>query len=245
MNVSHQERKQRTRLAVAGAGVLAVVAGGGAYLLAGGDDRAVTQETGAIAPVIVPSSLDPSPAAVPPASVSASPASPASASPATASASPAPKAAQKPKPARTTADPERVRDEINAARAKAAREGYPLQRPLATPSQAPVRNAQSLVEETRELDGGGTMRIISAKYDLSGQRERRWAADEGKPVGGARCTQNFRFAEGGKASVRPTMLLCWRTSEARSVVVLTVVKAGSPPVTKSVNALDTQWGKLG
>ncbi|WP_203720523.1 hypothetical protein [Paractinoplanes brasiliensis] len=206
----------------------------------------MTQETGAIAPVIVPSSLAPSPAAVPSVPVSAPPGSPSSASPASpASASPASKAAQKPKPAPTTADPERVRAEINAARAKAAREGHPLQRPLATPSQAPVRNAQSLAEETRELDGGGTMRIISAKYDLSGHRERLWAADDGKPVGGARCTQNFRFAEGAKASVRPTMLLCWRTSENRSVVVLTVVKTGSPPMTRSVNALNTQWDRLG
>ena len=55
-----------------------------------------------------------------------------------------------------------------------------------------------------------TLRIVSARGDLTGQRELKWAADAGHLVGTARCTKNFRIGTQPSASVKPTMLLCWR-----------------------------------
>jgi hypothetical protein len=89
------------------------------------------------------------------------------------------------------------------------------------------------------------MRIMTAKGDLSGQREMLWAADGGKPVGDARCTQKFHFSANGEAAVRPTMLLCWRTSAARSVVVLSIAKQGRPSQAASVAMIGRQWDSLG
>ena len=140
----------------------------------------------------------------------------------------------------TAEDSEGIRKEIRAAREAAAKDGHPLQRPLGA-----ARATAAASETSRTLPDGGIMRVISAKADLSGHRQMLWAADDGKPVNGARCTQNFHFSQNGKAAVRPTMLLCWRISTERSVVVLTVARKGRPSTADSVAAIDREWTKLG
>ena len=225
-------RKRRRTMAVAGAAGLAAVVGVGAALLATRDD-AEPQDTGAmVATSRVPTAPTAQIDAVPGAEVA-----PPGPSRAAVPRTPAPRPA--------TQMPERVRKEIEQAREKAARDGYPLQRPLTTPPGMAAQNTESYTEQTRPLIDGGTMRIISARYDLSGQREMLWAADQGKPAGAARCTQNFRFAQNDKPAVRPTMLLCWRITDDRSVVVLSVAPNGRPAQTQTLNALDTQWDRLG
>jgi hypothetical protein len=136
---------------------------------------------------------------------------------------------------------DKVRKDIEEARAKAARDGHALQRPL---SVAPQAAAAEVTEETRALPGGGTMRVISAKGDLSGRREMLWAADDGKKVGEADCTRTFRFSRDEPGRVRPTMLLCWRISGKRSVVVLSVTRQGSPSAKQAVKVLNTRWNRL-
>jgi hypothetical protein len=237
-------QNRRRRQAAVGAASLAVVLGAGAYLvttqIASRNDGILTQDTNAIAPIAPPKWGEPSAAASASASPSGSPASVAStptkaakaAAKRTASASPVP------------SDPGSVRKQIDAARATAARDGFPLQRPL-TPAPGVVRNGSSVSEESQTLPDGGTMRIITAKDDLSGQRELLWAADDGKSVDGSRCTQNFHFSQTGKAAVRPTMLLCWRTSANRSVVVLSIAKRGHPSLSDSVAVIGRRWDKLG
>ena len=238
-----RSRNRRRRAAVAGAAGLAALVGVGAVVLATRDDDAVTRDTSAVAPIVVPSVATPSAEptveidSVPGESVAASPAATASASRAAVRQTPAPRP--------TTQVPERVRKEIEEAREKASREGHPLQRALTTPPRASVQSADSLVEETRPLPDGGTMRITSARYDLSGQREMLLAADNGKPAGAARCTQNLRFAQNTKPIQRPNTLLCWRLTEDRSVVVLTVSRSNEPAQAQTLNALDAQWNRLG
>jgi hypothetical protein len=83
------------------------------------------------------------------------------------------------------------------------------------------------------------MRIRTARYDLAGQYELAWAADDGERVGNARCTQNLRLA--GVARERPTMLLCWHTSAGKSVVTLAVTRQGRPSRATSVATIDEQW----
>ena len=237
-------RKRHRTIAAAGAAGLAAVVGVGAVLLATRDDDSVTRDTAAPAPVVVAS---PAVTVEPTAEIDSIPGASLGPSPSQAAVSPAASrsaSARTPASRPTAESPQRVREEIEQARKQAARDGYPLRRAL-TPSPGAARNAAAVSEETRPLLGGGTMRVISAKSDLSGQQEMLWAADQGKPAGSARCTQNFRFAQNDKPAVRPTMLLCWRITDERSVVVLSVAPNGAPAQTQTLNALDTQWDRLG
>lgn len=106
--------------------------------------------------------------------------------------------------------------------------------------------AAGAVSERIEALGNGTIRIVSAPRDLSGERELALAGDKGKPVGdGVRCTSEVRMASGVPASQRPTMLLCWRTSETRSVVTMAVIPKGEAPTAESVDIIGKEWAKLG
>jgi hypothetical protein len=90
-----------------------------------------------------------------------------------------------------------------------------------------------------------TLKVVSALDDLSGQHELAWAADSGHPVGDARCTQNFRIGPSAAAKVRPTMLLCWRTSADRSVYTVAVDLDQRPSEKASVATINEVWSKLG
>jgi hypothetical protein len=120
-----------------------------------------------------------------------------------------------------------------------------VQRPLTAAPHA-MNAAAAYQEQNRTMsDGSGTMRIISAKGDLSGEQEMLWVTGDGEPAGGgASCTQKFRFAQNTEPAVRPTMLLCWRISESRSVIVLAVSKE-KPSRKETVSTLTSQWEKLG
>ncbi|HEU4347088.1 MAG TPA: hypothetical protein VFR35_04790 [Actinoplanes sp.] len=138
-----------------------------------------------------------------------------------------------------------VAQEIADARAAAARDGHPLQRPLTAAPGAAAAIGPVTVTNQGSLKTGGTMRVVSARYDLTGQRELLWAADRGKPVGSARCTQNFRFSNDAAPKERPSMVLCWRTSASRSVLTVAVASQGRPAAAKSVAVIDRRWAELG
>lgn len=90
-----------------------------------------------------------------------------------------------------------------------------------------------------------TMKVVSARTDLTGQRELAWIADAGEVVGTARCTRKFRIGAKTEPTERPTMLLCWRTSATRSAYTLAVDIDKRPSETVSVEALNKAWEKLG
>jgi hypothetical protein len=90
-----------------------------------------------------------------------------------------------------------------------------------------------------------TLRIVSAHGDLTGQRELKWAADTGHPVGTARCTKKFRIGNQPSASVKPTMLLCWRLSPNRSVFTVAVDVDHPPSEQASVAKINEVWRQLG
>jgi hypothetical protein len=135
-----------------------------------------------------------------------------------------------------------VEDRIKAARSAAARDGHPVQRALTT---APGVKPAIGMKEWNEPVENGTLRIVTAKSDLTGQGELLWPADEGKPFGDALCTQNFRFSNNAKPAIRPNLLVCWRTSAHRSVVTVLVDQSGKPSRAKSVGVIDREWAKLG
>jgi hypothetical protein len=223
-------RSRRRKQAVVGAAGLAALLGGGAFLVAETRDAAtVARDTAAPAPVATPATSPSSPAATPSRQASTKPRRPT-----------AERQDTSPSPAKSKSAAERVAE----ARAAAAKNGIRVERPL-KPHGLPGATGPVTETNTGSLAAGGTMRVISAGYDLTGQRELLWAADGGTPVGEARCTQNFHFTNAKKARIRPTMLMCWRTSAAKSVITIAVVKQGRPSAATSVEALDAEWTRLG
>ncbi|MBM2621596.1 hypothetical protein JIG36_39445 [Actinoplanes sp. LDG1-06] len=229
----------RRRMVIGGIG-LAAVLGGGAYLMtAQVSDRQATTSAPDVAPVQPAPTTSAAPATsdvAPPPSVSATGMT--SAGTARPPAEPSP--SRSPSPARSE-DSAAVRREIDRARAQAAKDGHPLQRPLQQKAQAvPGSQVSTRTEPTSE----GTIRISTARADLTGQQDQLIAGDGGKPVGSARCTQKVRFSEGAPAREVANLLLCWRMSADRSVVTLAVAKEGTPSSSISTATIDREWARL-
>jgi hypothetical protein len=104
---------------------------------------------------------------------------------------------------------------------------------------AKVVNTGSLREDR------ATLRVVSARGDLTGQRELAMVAGKGKPVGDAFCSQMIRVSAGAKAEKKPNLLLCWRTSARKSVFTVAVDLDGAPSEEKSVAAIGKEWQALG
>jgi hypothetical protein len=122
--------------------------------------------------------------------------------------------------------------------------------PNAAPSKAapPRVDSQPAAEVRVAISASGTLaknkrtfKVVSAHGDLTGQRELRWVADAGRAVGDARCTQNFRLNPQSKATVKPTLLICWRLSPTKSVFTVLVDLNQKPSAKASVAALDKAW----
>jgi hypothetical protein len=213
---------RRRKRAVIGVVGLAAVLGGGAFFVTSAmtSGETVIRDTGALAPM-------------------ASPESP-SATGSTSAARPSPTESVTSKRSGRTTD-----EQIAAARSAAAKDGVPLQRPLTAPKVVAQAMAPTVTNIGSVRRDGAAMRIISAKYDLTGQRELAWAADNGERVGSARCTQKFHFSDGGAVRELPTMLLCWHTSAGKSVITVAVTREGRPSMPASVATIDEQWAELG
>jgi hypothetical protein len=124
----------------------------------------------------------------------------------------------------------------------------PPRTPVATPPLGDLSIAgesRNEVSERVEHRANGSVRIVTARFDLAGQRELGWAGDRGRPIGDVRCTQRLHFSENATPTAQPNLLLCWRTSAARSVVTLLADYGGHPSVDDSVDIIDREWTRLG
>ncbi|RSM54667.1 hypothetical protein DMB66_37185 [Actinoplanes sp. ATCC 53533] len=229
-------RRKQAFIGVAGLAVL----GAGSFLVTSqvaDNAKTETKDAAALVPV---APVDETP------SESAPPAAPSASAVPSASAAPSPSASAKPPvvtPSPSRSHSKAVDERIKAARAAAAADGHPVQRAL-TPSKAAKTGPVTVKTIGSIYEDGATMRVLSAKFDLTGQREMLWAADDGEPVGDARCTQNFHFSNNRVPGERPTMLLCWRTSAKKSVVTVAVVKEGRPAKPASAAMIEKVWRTL-
>jgi hypothetical protein len=222
-------RDRRRKKILAGVSGLAVVLGVGAFYVTDSlthHDK-IAPDTGALAPI----APDDSPA-------------PTSAEPTASTTTPTKSAAVPSRsPSPSTSPTLTTEQRIAAARAAASKAGNTVKKPL--PQIANAAGDDSLtVTNDGSLAEGGTMRVITAHYDLTGQRELTWAADDGEMVGNAHCTQKFHFSNNQTPTERPTMLLCWRTSADRSVVTVAVTKQGRPNKQVSAAEIDKEWNRL-
>jgi hypothetical protein len=230
-------RPRRNRVkAVAGVAGLAAVLGAGAYVITTAlvsEDSTETRDVTAIGQV-APTSTDPTGATATPASASAQARSTETAADPVKSADPDPEPTQS----------KSVEQRIKEAREKAAKDGFPVQRALTAGPDVATPVGEVTVTNEGTLNEGGTLRTISARYDLTGQRELLWVADKGEKVGDARCSQRFRFSNNAAPRERPTMMLCWRTSAERSVIIIAVAPKGRPDAGSTVERLDQQWNRM-
>lgn len=218
-------RRGRNR-AMAGVAGLAVVLGAGAYAtttLISQDDGSRQTTAFEVAPAATQHSS----------SVSAEPSPGATATVQTGKAA----AAAMPTRSLSPEEADRVRKARDAAKNK-----QPVLKPLTPKPGLPTGAVE--VTNTGSLKEGGSLRVVTAKWDLTGQRELLWAADKGERVGKARCTQTLRFSNNLEPKERPTVLLCWRTSKDRSVVTVAVNKEGRPSKKASVAEIQRQWAAL-
>jgi hypothetical protein len=84
-----------------------------------------------------------------------------------------------------------------------------------------------------------TTRVVVAATDLTGKLDQAWAADAGTAVGDDHCTQNLQL--GDRIGVRPTVSLCWRTSDGLSAYVLVIDPRHPVKPNAAAAALDEAW----
>ena len=221
--------RNRRRVAIGAVGMAAVLGAGG-YALTRGSEPATES---AQAPMTITHSSD------------------ASAAPATSKASAATKESQKAGNDTTVnaePTPKSAAERIREAREAAARDGVKITRPLPAKDESPERVAAAASAKEVTVGSakeGGTMRIVTAHGDLSGQREIGWVAGGIKKHGKVQCSQRFKLYNEQEPKTRPSLLVCWRTSAERSVIVADTKIGGRPSVEKSLSVIEREWRKLG
>ncbi|MFC7527654.1 hypothetical protein [Actinoplanes sp. GCM10030250] len=226
-------RWSRGRIATGTAG-LAAILGVGAYLVTdnvvNNEQNTAGQEVRQIAPV-----------ATDPATPAATDASPTpSAQPSSAgSSSPVPTADASGSPL-----PSEVVEEIREARRKMAEDGVPIKPPVVPKAAAA---AAPPVEMTTKgsLKEGGIIRTLTARGDLTGQRELAYVAGGVKEYRGVSCSQTFQFSTNPKPEKKDNLVMCWRTSAKKSVAVMVVDPKGKPSKDKAVDAIEKNWRSMG
>jgi hypothetical protein len=93
--------------------------------------------------------------------------------------------------------------------------------------------------------GGAQARIVAARYDLTSRWQLLGAADTGRRVGAVRCTQNFQVDGTPLPQNRPGLLLCWRMSPVKSVVVIATRATGQPEAADAAAIVAREWVALG
>ncbi|WP_199516756.1 hypothetical protein [Nucisporomicrobium flavum] len=224
-------RNRRRKQALAGVAGLAVLGAGAFAVTSQVTAETRSHDTAAEAPL--PAATSSSSAA----DATSGPASPAAAGPASpAAAGSAPAAAAKPK---TT------QEQIEAVKGTAAKNtAQRIRRPLAAAVDAVADEDLTVTTIGSLKDDKATIKVVSARLDLTGQRELGWVAGKGEKAGSASCTQKIRVSPDLPARLRPTLLLCWRTSASRSVYTVAVNLTGKPSVKASVAQIDKAWSAL-
>jgi hypothetical protein len=228
--VSQRRRVQRRKKALVAVVGMAAVLGGGAYGVTAwkaARDSPIMNDLGALAPAPSPSSESPSPTATVRSAKSA----------------PAPRwtgarlvgVPQKARPSPTPTPAGRADDAVAAAQVSRLLQA---RRPAGTLSAA----SEAITVANEAGPDGTTIRVVSARYDLTSRGSMLWAADDGQAIADVRCTQNLLVD--AKAQVRPGMMLCWRASAGRSVVAVATSVYGRPPASSISAAIDRAWRRL-
>lgn len=188
----HRSARRRKQALVAVAGAAALLAGAGILVTGLMNERqAGLPEPAALAPMTAPETTDPVPE-IPAAPPTRTPKTTRQAAPVQVSPAPPP---PPPSPAGNPED--------------------------AAPMPAQPLVADQQIHERTESLGSGTLRIVSARRDLTPERLALLSRDEGQAAGrGVRCTTQIRSFGTGMPTADSDVLVCWRTSVGRSVITI-------------------------
>jgi hypothetical protein len=129
---------------------------------------------------------------------------------------------------------------IEKARQDGEKHGIKVTRPLPQPA--------TTVAGIQQADSGrlgGTVRVVSAPGDLTGQRELTWVAGGVSKYKGYDCSQTFKFNTNPVPTRKPNLLMCWRTSAQKSVIAVVVDAKGHPSKDKALAAISQRWNSMG
>ncbi|MGX6605480.1 hypothetical protein ACWKSP_25610 [Micromonosporaceae bacterium Da 78-11] len=138
--------------------------------------------------------------------------------------------------------PSQVVAQINEARRKMAEDGVKVQRPLTPKATSAAGEVQRTTKGS--LKEGGILRMVSANKDLTGQDELAAVAGGVKKYRNVPCSQTFRFSSDPEPEKKPNLLMCWRTSQKKSVVAIVVDPKGSPSQKMAVDAIQEKWQSM-
>ncbi|GAA3959518.1 hypothetical protein [Actinoplanes auranticolor] len=230
MKTPAERTSRRRKQLLAGAAGLAVVLGGttvAASQWGGNDDPAAPVQAADMATAPTPTGSSGSEPTTPKPTASSKKAAPKS-------------------PAPSPSLPKDAAKRIAEARAAAAKDSVPILPALPAPTVAEIPDAAVAVRDSKSVPKDkGTMRVVSARGDLTGQRELAWVADDGEKVGKARCSQTVRLSNSTEPEKKQNLLICWRVSATKSVYTVMVDFDGKPSRQKSVAAIDAEWKSLG
>jgi hypothetical protein len=91
---------------------------------------------------------------------------------------------------------------------------------------------------------GAQARIVSARYDLTSRWQLLGAADTGIRIGAVWCTQDFQVGGAPLPQNRPGLLLCWRMSPLKSVVVIATRATGRPQPADAAALVAREWAAM-
>lgn len=233
-------RRRRTIAGVTGAAAL--LAAGGVLLVT--QTRDSQQESLPEPPPLAAAGETAPEAPVPEGSASADAVTPSTAASAAPASSPASTSGPGKEPAAKKRSEKEVREEIDKARAQAKADGVELQRPLQAKGGAAAKADEAVTQRTESIKDG-SVRVTTARHDLTDSAALLIAGDGGKSVGdGVKCTNRVRFSQDTPATERPTLLVCWRTSANRSVVTMMATPRGIPSADANVSIINREWAKL-
>ncbi|WP_045742005.1 hypothetical protein [Actinoplanes rectilineatus] len=221
--MSRHHNRQPGRLLAVGAAGLAVVLGGGAYLIT----SRISDDTTTTAQEIRADATTTAPAASPDLTTATG-------------------STTEPEPATTTASPAPVTSEeaaeIEEGRRQNAKDGIKVDRPATPDTAASASPAEDVKMMTRgSLKEGGIVRVYTAHSDLTGQKELAYVAGGIEEHRDVPCSQTFKFSTNPKPAKRDNLLMCWRTTPDKSVVAIVVDPDGKPSRDKAVDVLEKNW----
>ncbi|MBB2942740.1 hypothetical protein FB565_002453 [Actinoplanes lutulentus] len=142
----------------------------------------------------------------------------------------------------SSALPPSLASHLATVRSEAAKHHVEVKRPRVQQFATP---ASDLATPVNTRDKNGSLRVVTARGDLTGQEELAWIAGGVTAHGNVDCSQTFQFMSNKPAAKRDNMLVCWRTSAERSVVTVMVDMDGNPSLKKSLATVHDHWKKMG
>lgn len=90
-------------------------------------------------------------------------------------------------------------------------------------------------------DARRRVKVVIGRTDLTKKLDLAWVVDKGKKQGDASCSQKLKLTKDTEPRVRPTVMLCWRTSEHLSAYALIIDLDKNPTAKEGAAYVQQAW----